>query len=121
MAVRKSVQRELAEDYASRIGGIAGISVHRYFGGAGLRAGGVQFGFVIKGVLYLRADDASRSGFLSRGCSPFVYRGAAGPVTVAAYYEAPSEILDDPEQLSIWAADALRAAGSRQGAGHLPA
>jgi TfoX/Sxy family transcriptional regulator of competence genes len=33
-------------------------------------------------------------------------------VTVAAYYEAPSEALDDPEGLSGWAADALRAARS---------
>ncbi|MFH1556335.1 MAG: hypothetical protein B7Z41_08830 [Rhizobiales bacterium 12-66-7] len=103
-------QRALAEDYAARIDGLGPISVHRYFGGASLRADGVQFGFVMKGVLYLKADELSRGAFERHGCAPFSYPGASRQVTVAAYYEAPSEILDDPEGLSGWAADALRAA-----------
>jgi TfoX/Sxy family transcriptional regulator of competence genes len=105
-------QRGLAEEYAARIGGLGKISVRRYFGGASLRAGGVQFGFVMKGVLYLKADALSRGAFERHGCAPFSYAGASGQVTVAAYYEAPGEILDDPEGLSGWAADALRAARS---------
>lgn len=112
MNARTNAQRMLAEEFADRVDGVGAISVHRYFAGASLRADGVQFGFVMKGVLYLRADDANRSDFLARGCHPFSYRGASGSVTVAAYYEAPSEILDDAEQLSAWAADALRAARS---------
>jgi TfoX/Sxy family transcriptional regulator of competence genes len=48
-----------------------------------------------------------------REAAPFTYSGARGPVTVAAYYEAPDDILDDAEVLSAWAADALRAAQSR--------
>lgn len=103
-------QRALAEDYAALIEGIGPISVHRYFGGASLRADGVQFGFVMKGVLYLKTDEANRVHFIARGCAPFSYRGASGPVTVTAYFEAPSEVLDDAEILSTWAADALRAA-----------
>lgn len=114
MKERTSAARVLAEDFASRIYGAGAISVHRYFAGASLRADGVQFGFVVKGVFYLRTDDANRPGFLSRGCAPFSYRGASGQVTVAAYHEAPSDILDDDEQLSAWAAGALRAAGLRQ-------
>jgi TfoX/Sxy family transcriptional regulator of competence genes len=31
-------------------------------------------------------------------------------VTVAAYYEAPGEVLDDDEELDRWAAEAYRAA-----------
>jgi TfoX/Sxy family transcriptional regulator of competence genes len=42
--------------------------------------------------------------------APFSYASASGQVMVAAYYEAPGEVLDDPEGLSGWAADALRAA-----------
>ena len=104
--------RALAEDYAVRIGGLGPISVHPYFAGASLRADGVQFGFVMKGVLYLKADEISRGAFERHDCAPFSYPGAAGQVTVSAYYEAPAEILDDPEGLSGWAADALRAARS---------
>jgi len=105
-------QRALAEEYAARIDGLGPISVHRYFGGASLRADGVQFGFVMKGVLYLKADEVSRGAFERHGCAPFSYAGTSGQVTVAAYYEAPSEILEDPEGLAGWAADALRAARS---------
>ncbi|TCU20585.1 TfoX/Sxy family protein [Rhizobium sullae] len=105
-------QRALAEDYAARIEGLGPIAVQRYFAGASLRADGVQFGFVMKGVLYLKANEASRCAFEQHGCAPFSYAGASGQVTVAAYYEAPGEILDDPEELSRWAANALRAARS---------
>lgn len=106
-------QHTLAQDYAARIDGIGPISVHRYFAGASLRTAGVQFAFVMKGVLYLRVDDAGRAAFEERSCAPFTYLGAVGPVTVAAYYEAPDEILDDAAALSAWAADALRAARSK--------
>ncbi|MGE0410333.1 MAG: TfoX/Sxy family protein, partial [Amphiplicatus sp.] len=93
---------------------ICPVSVHRYFAGAALRAEGTQFGFVMKGVLYLKVDDANLANFTERGCAPFSYGGASGQVTVAAYYAAPSEIVDDSERLSAWAADALRAAGKAQ-------
>jgi TfoX/Sxy family transcriptional regulator of competence genes len=106
-----AVQKALAEDYAVRITGIGSISVHRYFAGAALRSDGTQFGFVMKGVLYLKTDDVSRPEFLSHGSAPFRYSGANGPVTVAAYYEAPHDVVDDDEALSSWAARALRAAG----------
>ncbi len=112
MNARTQSQRALAEGFADQIEGISDITVHRYFAGAGLRADGVQFGFVMKGVLYFRVDDVSRRTFEARDCAPFSYRGASGDVTVAAYYEVPNEILDDPEYLSTWAADALRAASS---------
>jgi len=110
MRPRPNAQRQLAEDLADRIEGIGQVSVHRYFGGVALRAYGVQFGFVMKGVLYLKVDDVARRAFEARGCAPFSYLGAAGRVTVADYYEAPSDILDDAEKLSAWAGDALRAA-----------
>lgn len=100
MKARINTERVLAEDITGRIDGVGTVSVHRYFAGASLWADGVQFGFVMKGILYLRTDDTNRPDFHSRGCRPFSYRGAAGPVTVAAYHEPPSDILDDTEQLS---------------------
>jgi TfoX/Sxy family transcriptional regulator of competence genes len=106
-------QSDLAKDFAARIDGIGPILVRPYFAGASLRAAGAQFAFVMKGVLYLKVDDGSRATFEARGSAPFTYSGARGPVTVAAYYEAPDDILDDAEALSAWAADALRAARSK--------
>lgn len=106
--------RSLATDIADRIEGLGEVTVHRYFGGQALRTGGVQFAFVMKGTLYLRVDEASRPDYIARGASPFAYRGAAGRVTVTAYYEAPGELVDDAESLAAWCADAVRAASKRR-------
>lgn len=110
MTVQTLSQRALAQGFAEQIEGIGEVSVHRYFGGAGLRAGGIQFGLVMKGVLYLKVDDNSRQAFEALECAPFRYSGASGQVTVAAYYEAPDVILDDADALSAWALRAHRAA-----------
>lgn len=86
------------------------ITVQRFFGGAGLAKNGVQFAFIIEGVLYLRVDEASRATLAAMGSRPFSYRGKAKMVTVAAYYEAPDEVLSDAAELLRWSKAALRAA-----------
>jgi DNA transformation protein and related proteins len=86
------------------------VTVSRFFGGMALSVDEVQFGFVMKGSLYLRVDEQTRAAFESRGASPFTYAGARKSVRVASYYEAPSEVVEDPELLAEWAAEAHRAA-----------
>lgn len=110
--------RELALELAERIDGLGPVSVARFFSGAALIAAGVQFGFVIRGSLYLRVDDKTRAEYEAAGAAPFSYAGRSKQVTVASYYEAPSEILEDSERLAAWAADAHRAAlAARQRSG----
>jgi DNA transformation protein and related proteins len=102
--------RERALEIAERIETLGPVSVVRFFSGSGLLAQGVQFGFVIRGSLYLRVDDASRAAYDALGAAPFSYPGRSKTVTVASYYEAPGEVVDDPDELGRWAAEALRAA-----------
>jgi len=64
----------------------------------------------MNGSLYLRVDDRTRPAFEALGAAPFTYGARSKRVTVAKYYEAPSEVLDDPDLLSRWATDAHRAA-----------
>lgn len=109
--------RELALDLAERIGGPRAITVKRFFGGAALVADGLQFGFVMKGSLYLRVDDVGRATFGAMGAAPFRYAGAGRTVTVARYYEAPAEIVDDPERLREWAEQARRTAAAAHDGG----
>ena len=105
-----SATRELALEIAERIGVLGKVSVARFFSGAALIAAGVQFAFVIRGSLYLRVDDKTRAAFEAMGAKPFHYAGRSRTVTVASYYEAPAEILEDAEALDRWAAAAHRAA-----------
>jgi TfoX/Sxy family transcriptional regulator of competence genes len=107
--------RERALEIADRLDALGPVTVSRFFAGASLIADGVQFGFVMKGSLYLRVDDRSRTAFEALGAAPFAYAGRSKAVTVASYYEAPSEIVDDPDRLSRWAAEAHRAAVTARG------
>lgn len=102
--------RNLALDIAGRLREVRPIVVRRFFGGAALVIDGLQIGFVMKGSLYLRVDDLSRAKFEALGAAPFTYASAGRTVTVAHYYEAPVEIIDDPDKLRPWVEEARRAA-----------
>lgn len=102
--------RNLALDIAEHLREVCPIAVRRFFGGAALVIDGLQVGFVMKGSLYLRVDGLSRAKFEALGAAPFTYAGAARTVTVAHYYEAPAEIIDDPDKLRLWVEEARRAA-----------
>ncbi|URK86976.1 TfoX/Sxy family protein [Rhizobium sp. RCAM05350] len=94
---------DLAREFAERIHGIGQVSVSRFFGGAALKADGIQFGFIMKGSLYLRVDSEGRAVFETMGALPFQYSSSSKTVTVASYYEVPAEVVDDPDTLSLWA------------------
>jgi DNA transformation protein and related proteins len=89
-------------------------SVTRFFAGAGLCLDGVQFGFVMKRVLYLRVDDASRSRWEAVGCQPFSYATRTRQITVPSYYQAQPEVMDEPDVLRELAMQARVAAGQAE-------
>ena len=95
--------RDRALELAEQMAGIGPVEVGRFFGGAGLKCEGVQFAFVMQGVLYLRVDDDTRPAFEALNAAAFAYRGRSGTVTVASYYALPDEIADDPDELVRWA------------------
>ena len=105
--------RTRAMEIGDSLSALGTISVTRFFGGAALLADGTQFAFVIKGSLYLRTDDHTRPLFEARGAQPFSFRKRNGVVTVTSYYEAPPDIIEDGEELCIWARRALGAAAGR--------
>lgn len=113
--MKAATARDLALDLAGRIDGLGPIRIKRFFAGAALLADDVQFGFVMKGALYLRVNETTRGRYIERGSAPFSYAGRSGPIVVASYYAAPAEALEEPEDLLKWAAEAYAAArGERQ-------
>ncbi len=86
--------------------GLGPVKARRMFGGAGLFADGVMFALVIDDVLYLKVDAESRAAFVAVGSRPFTYEGKGGKIEVS-YWQAPERLLDDPEEMSAWAARAL--------------
>lgn len=102
--------RRLALDFASQLAPAGSIDVRRFFGGSALVRNGAQFGFVMKGTLYLRVDDAMRAEFEADGSEPFSYHAAGKEVAVRRYYAVPAHVVDDPALLRAYSERALHAA-----------
>jgi len=82
----------------------------RMFSGVGLFHGGVMFGLLVRDTFYLRVSDATRTQYEQAGSAPFSYNRAGRVVSLAAYYEVPEGLLDQPEELLQWARGAIAAA-----------
>jgi DNA transformation protein and related proteins len=86
------------------------VAIRRMFSGFGISADGTNFALVLRGGLYLRADDQTIPRFEAEGSKPFQYQTRARTVTVNSYWQLPERLYDDPEQPTEWARAALSAA-----------
>src|SRR5437763_16628989 len=81
------------------------------FSGAGLYCDGVMFGLVVRGTIYLKADETSSADFEREESGPFTYtRGKASgrpSERALSYWRLPDRLYDDPEELAVWAERAL--------------
>jgi DNA transformation protein len=83
------------------------LELHRLFGGAGVYAGGTMFGILHSGIIYLKTSEATRQAFVDRGMGPF--RTPRGAV-LKSYYEVPPDVLEDQDELLVWARRAVEVA-----------
>ncbi len=81
------------------------VNVKHMFGGYGFYLDGRIFGFTIDDdTLVLKADDASKEKFESRGCKQFIYEGhTSKKPTAMPYWTVPDDVMEDPHQLAQWA------------------
>ena len=87
------------------------IRAKAMFGGHGLYQAQRFFGILMAGRLYFKTNEQTRSEYLKRGMSPFIYEKARQTTTIH-YYEVPPEILEDREQLCAWAREAILVASA---------
>ncbi|HAT33396.1 MAG TPA: TfoX domain containing protein [Janthinobacterium sp.] len=87
------------------------LSDGKFFGGHSIKYRGSQFAMVMGNTLYLRVNDVTRPEYEREGAKPFFYTTKKGVVQVRKYYAAPEALLDDQEQLLVWARRAINAAG----------
>lgn len=100
------MSREFVAHVTELLSGLGELKARPMFGGHGFYCRGAFFGFVLGDVLYLKADDQSRSRFLAAGLKPFVWQKRPS----RNYYRAPAEALESPEAALSWAREALGAA-----------
>jgi DNA transformation protein len=96
-------------DIAELFAAFGAVDVRRMFGGFGVYADGVMFAIVHDGVIYLKADEASRIAFEREGQGAFTYT-ARGKRVALSYWRIPDRLSDDPDELAAWAKTALAVA-----------
>jgi DNA transformation protein and related proteins len=98
------------DDISELFAAFGPVVVRRLFGGAGVYADGAMFALVHDGVIYLKSDEQNAPAFEREQLPPFVYETKDGKRAVMSYRRMPERLYDDPEELAIWARDALAAA-----------
>jgi DNA transformation protein len=86
------------------------VTPRRMFSGHGVFADGVMFALVIRGAVYLKADELTVPDFEREGTGPFAYERKAGMRTVMSFWRLPERLYDDPEELAGWARRSLEVA-----------
>ena len=90
------------------------VSIKRFFGGAGFYVDGVQFAMIMHNTLYFAVDDHTRKHYEQAGMQAFSYMTQKGRVQVRKYFELPEAVLNDPEQLQLWANESIQVAYNTQ-------
>jgi DNA transformation protein len=94
------------------------VTVRRMFGGHGIFLDGAMFALIADDTLYFKVDDASRPAYEAEGLEPFSYDAKSKKHVIMSYSRAPERVLDDPDEMLLWAkpafAAARRAAAAKQ-------
>src|SRR5690348_4853680 len=102
-------------DYVTeQLQGLERLISRRMFGGAGLYKDEIFFGLIYKDRLYFRTDDTTRAEYEARGGEAFRPRPQFASLKAAAYYTVPADVLEDSEELTLWARRSVAAALASQ-------
>jgi DNA transformation protein len=90
--------------------GFGPVAIRRMFSGYGVSVDGVNFALVLRGAIYLRADEQSIPRFEAEGCGPFSYETKGKVRTIGSYWQLPERLYDEPDEVADWARTAHAAA-----------
>jgi DNA transformation protein and related proteins len=101
-----SVSDEYLTYVVDQLHGLGPVSARKMFGGAGIYLRGHMFGCLDSNdTFYMRTDDSNRQDYEAQGMGqfkPFPDK----PMTMP-YYEVPVDVLEDCDELKIWAAKSV--------------
>jgi DNA transformation protein len=98
-------------DFLSELfAGFGPVTIRRMFSGYGISADGINFSLVLRGAVYLRADDQTIPRFESEGSKPFQYEAQGKVRMIGSYWQLPERLYDDPDEVTEWARAAYVAA-----------
>src|SRR5215510_4439680 len=99
-----------AEFLQEQLAPLGRITLRRMFGKTGVFCDGVMLGMVTENTLYFRVDDQNRETFKEAEAFPPLNYRKKGELIDLAFWRVPERLLDDPDDLAVWARAALAAA-----------
>jgi DNA transformation protein len=86
------------------------LTMRRMFGKIGVFCNGLMFGMVTDDTLYVRVDDHNRKVFKEAESAPPLNYEKKGRTIDLSFWRVPERLLDEPDELVMWARAALAAA-----------
>lgn len=96
-----------------QLAGLPRVTSRRMFGGVGLYSDATFFSVLDNDTLFFKVDDETRPRYEKRRMPPFA--PIPGKPPMRGYYQVPPAVLEDADELTAWAADAV-AVGAAAGA-----
>jgi DNA transformation protein and related proteins len=90
------------------------VAPRAMFGGVGLYLDGLFFALIDDDTLYFKADDASRQRYQAAGSRHFC-PDPSRPEQSMGYWQVPAEVLEDSDELVLWAREAVGVALAKRG------
>jgi DNA transformation protein len=91
-----------------QLGHVRPVTTRPMFGAVTFFTEGRAFALADDDVLYFKVDDSNRPDFEAVGMGPFLPWG--DPAKPMQYYEVPSEVLEDLDELPRWMEKAIAVA-----------
>lgn len=81
---------------------LGGVALRAMFGGHGVYRDGIMFGIVADDQLYFKVDEKTCADYQARGSEPFTY-AARGKEIRLSYWRVPEDVMEDTDELHIFA------------------
>lgn len=88
------------------------VRARAMFGAHGLYCDGKFFAILDEGRLFFKTDAQTEKDYTDRGMAAFSYE-QDGRVITFQYHEVPPEILEQPQELDLWARKAIQIAADK--------
>jgi DNA transformation protein len=95
-----------------QLGALPELRAKAMFGAHGLYCGDSFFGILDEGRLFFKTDEQSQADYIARGMGPFTYQ-MKGKTMTMAYHEVPPDVLEQPQELTLWARRAIQIAAAK--------
>ena len=100
-----------AEFLREQLSPLGRLTMRRMFGKTGVFCDGLMFGMITEDTLYVRVDDHNRAVFKEAEAAPPLNYDKKGRTIDLSFWRVPERLLDEPDELILWARAALGAAG----------